>query len=292
MTTEPDVTGWPFWAPSDPDSVDQALTLAQLVPGELLVDLGCGDGQVLVAAAERGAQVLGVESDPELAELARAALAERGLDGEVLEGDLFDLDLAADVVFTYLAPATLQRLRPMLAIRHGLRLVTIDFDMPGLDPDETSGAARLYRMPGRPGSGSSDVGWPCDAVIVVAPPGHQSLTALDLAHPGDEVRADLVGAVADLGTLLTGADHVEPREHLAIDIRWEDHEHGTFARGGIQVSGLAELPVFLVFDGDSEEGCWELSLDGLRGVERHLSQDAAPIDGASLVAAAAQPIRN
>ncbi len=284
--TDGDVTTWPFWAPSDLASVEHALDLAGLGDGETLVDLGCGDGQVLVAAAARGAHVIGVESDPELVGLARRALSAAGLDGEVIEGDLLGLDLDADVYFTYLAPATLQRLLPGLAVRRGTRLVTVDFDVPGLDADARDGAARLYRMPGTPSAKPPDAGWACAGALVVAPPDHQSLTVLDLQHPGGAVSARLAGAAADGGALLTGADEVAPFDHLAVDIRWEPHAAGTLLSGVVDVVGVDPFPVVAVFDADAEDGCWELSDEGVGLLLTHLERDGAATDGASLVRAA------
>src|SRR5687768_4519465 len=85
---EDEVEGWPFWAPSDEASVEAALDLAAVGPGDRVADLGCGDGHVLVRATQRGAKVVGVETDAELAQQARDALAAAGADGEVIEGDL------------------------------------------------------------------------------------------------------------------------------------------------------------------------------------------------------------
>ena len=92
--------GWPFWAGTSDERVDEALRLAELRPGEGLLDLGCGDGRVLLRAAEAyGAKVRGVELDPGLAATARERLAAAGADGTVLEADFetgkATVDLAA-----------------------------------------------------------------------------------------------------------------------------------------------------------------------------------------------------
>src|SRR5207302_5004295 len=80
--------GWPFWAGTSDERVDEALRLAGLRPGERLLDLGCGDGRVLLRAAEAyGATVIGVELDSGLAATARQRLAAAGVDGTVLEAD-------------------------------------------------------------------------------------------------------------------------------------------------------------------------------------------------------------
>lgn len=287
--TAGDAASWPFWAPAELDSVHRALDLAGLAEGETVADLGCGDGQVLVAAAERGARAVGVESDPEMAELARQALDETGLEGEVVEGDLFAfVERAADVDvwFTYLAPATLQRLMPSLARHEASRLVTVDFDVPGYLADGTTDTARLYRMPGRPRRRPRTSGWTCDGALVIAAPGHQSLTLLDAHHPGGRVDADLTGELADAAAVLTGADRLEGRAALAVDLRWEDHPQGTLLSGNVVVSGLAPFPLWVLFDADAEEGCWELTDEGVENVLDHLDETGGDTDGTSFVRAA------
>src|SRR5687767_14701194 len=109
--------GWPFWAATSDERIEQALDLAELQPGEHLIDLGCGDGRVLLrAAADRDAKVTGVELDRELASRARALLDALDVGAEVIEADFTTVDLAdVDVVFAYLSPATLQRLESHLA---------------------------------------------------------------------------------------------------------------------------------------------------------------------------------
>lgn len=123
---------WPFFAPSRRKAIERALTLAALAPGERFVDLGCGDGRVLVAAARRGARVLGIEADGELVEQARRRLDRAGVDGRVVEGDIFDCEIDADVVFAYLTPGTLQELTSRFQAMAGTRLVTLDFAVPDL----------------------------------------------------------------------------------------------------------------------------------------------------------------
>ena len=117
---------WPFWAPSHEAGVEAALDLAGVGDGTRVCDLGCGDGQVLLAAARRGAVVSGIEADADLVDEARSNLAGHGIDAGIRLGDLFDpsIELDADVFFAYLAPATLQRLLPTLQAHRGASLVT------------------------------------------------------------------------------------------------------------------------------------------------------------------------
>jgi SAM-dependent methyltransferase len=276
---------WPFWAPSATASVEAALDLAGVQAGETVADLGCGDGQVLVAAAARGAAAVGVEMDPALARAARRALKERGLAGTVTKGDLLlDPLPEADVYFTYLAPATLQRLLPRLP--RGARLVTVDFDVPDLRPDETDGAARLYRLPGRRlRIGPSRAAWGSGGSLVTAPPDSQSLHCLTAVHPGGRVTARASRGLAPHLTLLTGADHLDRRSELAVDLRCEALPTGTVAGGTVTVAGVEPHPVFVVV-ADDDDGLWDLSPEGVTALRAALRRKHRPATTKEMIEAA------
>lgn len=287
MPQPEEAEGWPFWAPSDLAVVDAALDLARLRPGDRLIDLGCGDGQVLVAAARRGAQVVGVEVDEELAATAEQALAAEGLDGKVVVGDLFELDLDADVVFTYLAPATLQRLVPVFdGLPTGTRIVTVDFLVPGMRLTRHDRRAHLYRTPLRP-LRPKRPHWPSAAALVVAVPDRQSLTVLELHHPGGDVRFRAEGDVAGLADFLTGTDACEPGQALALDVRWDGSPTGTLATGTLRIDGLPALPFFVYFAEDEDnEGLWSLTAEGAANIAGKLASGWRPEDAEALVTAA------
>jgi len=104
------------------------LDLAELKPGERLIDLGSGDGRIVLEAHRRGAIAAGYEIDPSLAAYSRAEGA------EILEHDLFDADvLGADVVTVYLSPFANEVLQPKLEreLKPGARVVAMDFEFPG-----------------------------------------------------------------------------------------------------------------------------------------------------------------
>jgi SAM-dependent methyltransferase len=260
---------WPFWAPSQAEAVEAALDLADVGPGVHLLDLGCGDGQVLLAAARRGATVAGVEADADLVAEAQEHLTEAGVDADVRQGDLFDatVDVGADVLFSYLAPATLQRLLPRI-VETGARLVTVDFDVPGLVPAKRSGAARLYRLPGRRRT-VGDPGWPTAGTLVATVPDVQSLSCLEAAHPGGPTAVRTDAGLASVATVFSGADHLDEPGPLAIDLRWEGKPSGTFAGGAVHVEGLEDHHVFVLHT-DEEEAVWELSPDGVAGLQHAL----------------------
>lgn len=126
-----------------PDKVTLAmLELAQVGPNDHVIDLGSGDGRIVITAAKRfGARGLGVEIVPDLVrqsrENARAAgVAERV---EFREQDLFATDLApATVVTLYLLPEINLQLRPrLLALPAGTRVVSHDWDMGDWAPERS-----------------------------------------------------------------------------------------------------------------------------------------------------------
>jgi SAM-dependent methyltransferase len=277
---------WPFWAPSQAESVEAALDLAGVGPGVHVLDLGCGDGQVLLAAARRGATVAGVEADGDLVAEAREHLAGAGVDADVRQGDLFDpdLDLRADVWFSYLAPATLQRLLPRLQAAAGARLVTVDFDVPGLVPSRRDGPARLYRMPGRRRR-AGEPGWRSAGTFVATVPDVQSLSCLAATHPGGPTHVRPSRPLAGVATTLAGAEHLDGPGELAVDLRWEGRPAGTFAGGAVRAAGLADHWVF-VLHGDEEEAVWELSDEGVAGLRRALRRDTPPATIAEVLTAA------
>ena len=277
---------WPFWAPSQAEAVEAALDLAGVGPGMRVMDLGCGDGQVLLAAARRGAEVAGVEFDPDLVAEARANLTAEGIDADVRAGDLFDpdLDLQADVWFSYLAPATLQRLLPRLEAAPGGRLVTVDFDLPGLVPAKRSGPARLYRLPGRRRPAGAP-GWSSTGTFVATVPDVQSLSCLSATHPGGPTRVRASTSLAAVATALAGAEHLDGPGELAVDLRWEGRPAGTFAGGAVRVAGLPDHWVF-VLHGDEEEAVWELSDEGVANLRRALRRTSPPATVEEVLAAA------
>ncbi|QZH73915.1 MAG: methyltransferase domain-containing protein [Erythrobacter sp.] len=122
--------------------VDAMLDMAQVAEGDHVIDLGTGDGRILLAAArDRGAGGLGVDLDPTLIEDAREEAERLGLSERVTfrEQDLFATPLAeADVVTMFLLPEVNLRLRPRLLaeLRPGARVVSNRFDMGDWRADE------------------------------------------------------------------------------------------------------------------------------------------------------------
>jgi SAM-dependent methyltransferase len=125
-----------------PPAVTQAmLDIAKVGARDYLIDLGAGDGRVVILAAARyGARGLGVEIDPQLVKRAQANAKAAKVDAqaEFREEDLFKTDLsAASVITMYLLPAVNLQLRErLLALKPGTRLVSHDWDMGDWQPDD------------------------------------------------------------------------------------------------------------------------------------------------------------
>ena len=122
------------YVPTPQDVVERMLDMANVKPGEYLIDLGSGDGRIVVTAAQRGARAYGVDLNPKRVAEAVANAAKAGVSARATfeVKDLFDTDISkADVVTTYLLPLVNLDLRPRLLeqMRPGARLVTHAFHM-------------------------------------------------------------------------------------------------------------------------------------------------------------------
>ena len=268
------MAGWPFWAATSDERIELAFDLAELQPGEHLIDLGCGDGRVLLrAAAFREARVTGVELDHELAAKARQLLGEHDVrDASVVEADFTAVDLAdADVVFAYLSPATLQRLEAHLAanLKPTARLVTTGYAVPGWEPDGRSERCYLYRPPmtERPVDRTRR-GWDSAGVLVALPPDAQTLAGVKLHADGGPLGVRIAaGGLADVAALRTGSDHPSPGDEVVVDLRFEPRPAGTRIAGALELVGRDEAPfqVFAAVD-EGPSGVWGLSATGCDAV--------------------------
>jgi SAM-dependent methyltransferase len=131
--------GVPFVA-TPPEIVERMLRIAEVGPGDHLIDLGSGDGRIVIAAAKRGATGLGVDLDPGLVRQARENAEQAGvaLRAEFQVRDIFETDLSkASVVAFYLLPEFNARLLPrLLALKPGTRIVSHDGGIGAWPPDE------------------------------------------------------------------------------------------------------------------------------------------------------------
>jgi len=125
--------------PTPMEMVARMLALADVGPGDRLIDLGCGDGRIVFAAAQRGAFAHGIDIDPARIEEAEAAARAAGVGDRVTfaQGDLFAHDLSEySVVSLFLLPSANRWLEGKLRseLREGARVVGHAFPMPNWAP--------------------------------------------------------------------------------------------------------------------------------------------------------------
>jgi SAM-dependent methyltransferase len=123
------------YIPTPFDAVEAMLDLAQVTDQDVVYDLGCGDGRLLIRAAQRcGARGIGIDIDPDRIAEAQRQAARAGVGDRLTfrQGNLYDSDFGeATVVMLYLMPHLNLRLRPQLQrqLRPGSRIVSHQFDM-------------------------------------------------------------------------------------------------------------------------------------------------------------------
>ena len=128
------------YIPTPHDIVERMLQLAEVGPDDVVYDLGCGDGRVVIAAAERhGCRAVGCDIDPRRVEEARANVHSSKVEDlvEIRQEDLFQIDLSpATVITLYLTPGYNTRLLPQLAkTKPGTRIVSHMFEIKGAVAD-------------------------------------------------------------------------------------------------------------------------------------------------------------
>jgi SAM-dependent methyltransferase len=132
-----------IFLPSAADVVTRMLALARVDSTDVVYDLGCGDGRIVIAAAKQhGARGVCVDINPSLIAASQRNADTAGVRGriEFRQVDLFETDLStASVVALYLSPALNERLRPKLfrEVKPGSRIVSHNFGMGDWRPDTT-----------------------------------------------------------------------------------------------------------------------------------------------------------
>ena len=130
-----------IWVPTPEGLIDKMLTTAKVSSQDKVFDLGAGDGIIAITAARKyGAQSVGIEYNPDMAQFARRKVAEAGMTDKVkiITGDIFQEDFSsATVVTLYLMPHLNIKLRPiLLKMKPGTRVVSHAFNMGEWEPDE------------------------------------------------------------------------------------------------------------------------------------------------------------
>lgn len=123
------------YVPTQQNIVDAMLSLANVSKEDTVFDLGCGDGRIVISAAQQfGARGIGIELDSNLIKIAKENARQANVSDKVefIEANLFKTDFRrATVVMLYLSPGVNLKLRPILLkqLKTGTRIISHDFDM-------------------------------------------------------------------------------------------------------------------------------------------------------------------
>lgn len=135
------------YLPTLSPQVDAALELAGLQKGQRLLELGCGDGKVLIAAARRGNKAVGYELNPILAFIAWVRTRRYGAQVKVVWGNFWTAKWPpSEAIFTFLLPKYMARLDKRI-VRSGqkpIKLVSFAFTVPGKKPKAERSGVYLY----------------------------------------------------------------------------------------------------------------------------------------------------
>lgn len=132
----------PIFVPTPQDVVEKMLEVAAVTKDDVVYDLGCGDGRIVVTAARKyGCRAVGFDIDPECVRLSRENVARQDVGKlvDIAQKDVFTLDLSgASVVTLYMGKEVNSRLIPQLAnLKPGSRIISHEFDIDGYVPDKT-----------------------------------------------------------------------------------------------------------------------------------------------------------
>lgn len=131
------------YVPTPQEVVDRMIEMAEIKEGDIVYDLGCGDGRMIVTAAKKhGARGIGVDIDPQRIKESNENAEKAGVTDKVkfIQKDLFTMDFKdADALCMYLLPSVNLKLRPkILELKPGTRIVSHAFNMDDWEPDETA----------------------------------------------------------------------------------------------------------------------------------------------------------
>lgn len=138
------------YLPTLKKQTDEALDLLDLKPGHTLLELGCGDGRVMLAAAKRGLQVTGYELNPLLAITARLVTWRYRKTTRVVWGNFWHKTWPeTDAIFVFLLDRYMKKLDTKIIQQrhkqqHSIKLLSFTFKVPGRKPHRTKGGLYLY----------------------------------------------------------------------------------------------------------------------------------------------------
>lgn len=146
------------YLPTLTPQVNTALKLAKLKPGQTLLELGCGDGKVLIAAAQQGITVVGYELNPILAALAWLRTRRYRRNVTVVWGNFWRKPWPqAEAIFVFLLPRLMPKLHTTVQTyaatqKHPVKLVSFAFTIPGYEPSAEKDGLYVYTYPAAPAS--------------------------------------------------------------------------------------------------------------------------------------------
>jgi len=149
--------------PTPMEVVDRMLEIAEVKSGDVVYDLGSGDGRIIIRAAKKyGARGVGIEADPQLIELSRTKAREEGVSHlvEFRAEDALKVDLsAATVVTLYMFPWFNEKLKPVLEnqLKPSARVVSHDFPIEGWRPTRVITLPEVERTPGGTCTGTRSI---------------------------------------------------------------------------------------------------------------------------------------
>jgi SAM-dependent methyltransferase len=146
-----------IWVPTPDSLIEAMLNAAKVTPDDYVMDLGSGDGRIVIAAAKRGARATGFEYNPDMVELSKRNAEKAGVSDKAtfVKADIFETDFSqATVITMYLLPQLNLKLRPtILNLKPGIRVVSHAFTMGEWNADETveqeGRTAYLWIVPAR-----------------------------------------------------------------------------------------------------------------------------------------------
>jgi len=131
-----------MWIPTCQVLVDRMLDMAKVTAEDYVIDLGSGDGRLVITAAKRGARALGIEYNERMVEYAKRMAAQEGVADKArfTKADIFESDFSEATVLTmFLLDELNLQLRPqLLKLKPGTRIVSNTFEMGDWKPDETA----------------------------------------------------------------------------------------------------------------------------------------------------------
>ena len=142
----------PFFAPTTDKRIKQILQLAKLKPGMKVIDLGAGDGRILIGLVKAHPQItaVGVELDPKYVRLTKANIKAAGLENkiQIKQASFWNTDLSKyDVITIYGIQRIMGKLEKKLKgeIKKSCKVISVFFHFPSWEPKEQLGDIRLYK---------------------------------------------------------------------------------------------------------------------------------------------------